>query len=383
MLDDILNRVPLRQAPYVGASLAVMDADTKRIHDAVGGKDQWTAIQKWAGENADIVAGAMAGLAAAQPAVQPVEVAPRVWMVQGASALGSPANRNFISNAGFVVTTDGVVVIDALGSPALAEALVAAIRQVTPQPIRHLIVTHYHADHIYGLQVFKAAGARIVAHQAAREYLNADTAALRLQASLSEGLTEPGTTLVAADQWLEQATELRVGGPGGVALRLQPVGPAHTPEDLAVFVPSEGVLFAGDLVFRGRIPFVGQANSRHWIASLDALLALPSLFGGREVLVEAARRLPDHPLVKAALADLDWLRATTREWLPQLAAAKAANDPAQYSAMLDWGLRLVVLLAVPCALGEAAAWPVQGLIRHFQPVMEDRIINAEIGRAHV
>ena len=98
-------------------------------------------------------------------------VVPGVWFVQGEAALGSSANRNFISNAAFVVTGDGVVVIDALGSPKLAEALIAEIRRVTPQPIRHVIVTHYHADHIYGLQAFKAAGAQIVAHHGGRDYL--------------------------------------------------------------------------------------------------------------------------------------------------------------------------------------------------------------------
>ena len=56
--------------------------------------------------------------------------------------------------------------------------------------------------------------------------------------------------------------------------RLQPVGPSHTPEDLVVYVPKLRVLFAGDLVFRGRVPFVGQADSGHWISALDALLGL-------------------------------------------------------------------------------------------------------------
>mgnify|MGYP002147751569 FL=1 len=78
------------------------------------------------------------------------------WFVQGEAALGSSANRNFISNAGFVVTPKGVVVIDALGSPTLAEELIAAIRQVTAQPIRYVIVTHYHADHAFGSAQFTA-----------------------------------------------------------------------------------------------------------------------------------------------------------------------------------------------------------------------------------
>jgi glyoxylase-like metal-dependent hydrolase (beta-lactamase superfamily II) len=94
--------------------------------------------------------------APAVPEMKAQEAAPGCWYVQGQSALGSPANQNFISNAGFIVTSAGVVVIDALGSPALAERLLAEIRKVTPQPVTHVILTHYHADHVYGLQVFAA-----------------------------------------------------------------------------------------------------------------------------------------------------------------------------------------------------------------------------------
>ncbi|QTD47266.1 MBL fold metallo-hydrolase [Ottowia testudinis] len=204
--------------------------------------------------------------------MQPREVAPGCWFVEGLSALGSPANQNFISNAGFIVTSAGVVVIDALGSPVLAERLLAEIRKVTPQKVTHVILTHYHADHVYGLQVFEKLGARIVAHQAGREYLYADTARLRLEQSRKDlaPWIDGKTHLVAATEWIDARRELTVGD---TRLVLQPVGPAHTPEDLAVYVPARKVLYAGDLVFRSRIPFVGQADSRNWIVSLDKLLA--------------------------------------------------------------------------------------------------------------
>ncbi|WOP16266.1 MBL fold metallo-hydrolase [Ottowia sp. SB7-C50] len=214
--------------------------------------------------------------AAAQPAALPDmtarEAAPGCWYVEGLSALGSPANQNFISNAGFIVTSAGVVVIDALGSPALAERLLAEIKKVTPQKVTHVIVTHYHADHVYGLQVFEQAGARIIAQQAGREYLHADTARLRLQASRTElaPWIDDKTRLVAATEWIDARREITVGD---TRLVLQPVGPAHTPEDLAVYLPDKKVLYAGDLVFRSRVPFVGQADSRNWIKSLDKLLA--------------------------------------------------------------------------------------------------------------
>ena len=207
----------------------------------------------------------------AEPPMAPRQISPSAWYVEGLSALGSGANQNFISNSGFVITRDGVVVIDALGSPALARRLLGHIRTLTEKPITHVILTHYHADHIYGLQEFKVAGAKILAHQAAREYLNSETARLRLEASRVD-LTpwiDANTRLVPADEWLEGGTRFELGG---LWFDVRAVGPSHTPEDLVVYLPQEGVLFAGDLVFRNRIPFVGQADSRQWIKALDTLL---------------------------------------------------------------------------------------------------------------
>jgi glyoxylase-like metal-dependent hydrolase (beta-lactamase superfamily II) len=134
-----------------------------------------------------------------------------------------------------------------------------------------VIVTHYHADHIYGLQEFRRRGVRILAHRAATGYLHSDTAAQRLAASRTDlaPWIDERTQLVTPDEWLDGPRELVVGG---VKLQIQPGGPAHTPEDLVVFLPSERVLFAGDMVFRGRVPFVGQADSRQWIAALELLL---------------------------------------------------------------------------------------------------------------
>jgi len=242
----------------------------------------------------------------AQPAAVPVtarQVSPSAWYVQGVSALGSPGNRNFVSNAGFVVTPAGVVVIDALGSPVLARELIAEIKRVSGKPVTHVIVTHYHADHIYGLQEFKRAGARIIAQKDGRDYLNSDTAQSRLAASRKDlaPWIDDDTRLVPADEWIEGPRELVVGG---VRFLLQPVGPAHTPEDLVVFLPSEKVLFAGDVVFRGRVPYVGQADSRHWIDALNTLLTF-----------NAAVVVPGHgPTSTAAREDME----LTRDYLTYL-----------------------------------------------------------------
>lgn len=272
----------------------------------------------------------LAGAAAAQLSeprkVAPQQVSASAWFVQGDAALGSSANRNFISNAGFIVTPAGVVVIDALGAPQLARELLDEIAKITPQPVTHVIVTHYHADHVYGLQEFRKRGVRIVAQRGSLEYIHSDTATSRLRASrvdLAPWIDE-STELVIPDQWIDDATELLVGGQ---RLLLQPVGPAHTPEDLVVFLPSEGVLFAGDMVFRGRIPFVGQADSRQWIGALDTLLKMQP-----RVVV------PGHgPLSTEARADLQ----LTRDYLAFLretmgAAARDMEPFDEAYARVDW-----------------------------------------------
>lgn len=275
---------------------------------------------------APVLAAAQAAPQDAPRKVAPEQVSPSAWYVQGDAALGSPANRNFISNAGFILTPAGAVVIDALGSPQLARELIAEIKRISGKPVTHVIVTHYHADHIYGLQEFKAQGARIIAHRLGREYLFSDTAASRLEASRTDlaPWIDAATRLVEADQWIDGRTELDVGG---VKLVLQPVGAAHTPEDLVVHFPAEGVLFAGDLMFRGRVPFVGQADSGQWIKSLNTLLAM-----------DAKVVVPGHgPLSTSAREDLE----LTRDYLTYLrqAMGKAARDMEPFDeayARTDW-----------------------------------------------
>ncbi len=220
-----------------------------------------------------LLPGAWAKTEVATIPMQAVQLGPHSYFVQGLPGAASSENQGFMSNAGFVVTRDGVVVFDTLASPPLAEKLVSLIRKITSQPIKRVIVSHYHADHFYGLQVFKALGAEIWAHRLAEGATRTEEAALRL-AQRKEALSpwvDDDTQLLEADRFLDGDTDFEMGG---VQFALRHVGPAHSSEDLAMLVKQDGVLYAGDLVFRGRVPFVGNADSRAWIAALDKLIAL-------------------------------------------------------------------------------------------------------------
>lgn len=205
--------------------------------------------------------------------LKPIQVAPHTYFVRGLPEMGSSKNQNFISNAGFVITPKGVVVVDALGSPILAKKLIAEIKKITPQKVVAVIVTHYHADHVYGLQEFRNIGAKIYAQGEGRSYISSETAKQRLIASRIDfsPWVNASTSLIGADIWIDQSYTLTVGG---VSFKISRVGPAHAPEDLIIYIPSEKVLFAGDLVFRGRIPFVGNADSKGWLQALDEIGSL-------------------------------------------------------------------------------------------------------------
>jgi glyoxylase-like metal-dependent hydrolase (beta-lactamase superfamily II) len=135
---------------------------------------------------------------------------------------------------------------------------------------------------------------------------------------------DQNTRLVGADRWIDAPTTLQLGG---IDFVLQPAGPAHTPDDLVVWVPQRKLLFAGDLVFRGRIPFVGQADSGRWIEALDRLLTF-----------DARLIVPGHgPVSTSAQSDL----ALTRDYLKHLRqtmgeAARNLEPFEEAYAQADW-----------------------------------------------
>jgi glyoxylase-like metal-dependent hydrolase (beta-lactamase superfamily II) len=259
------------------------------------------------------------------PPLRPAPVTERVFCVEGAPGVASAANQGFNSNAGFVVTPDGVVVVDALGTEPLGRGLVAAIRALTRQPIRRVVVTHYHADHVYGLGPLKDAGAEIWAHHLGRAYLEQQAPARLAQRrrDLAPWVDEH-TRLVPADRWLAGDAGFALGG---LELEVVHLGPAHAPDDVVVVVRPGRTVFCGDIVVSGRIPFVGEADSRRWLAAIDRLLAL-----------RPAVMVPGHgPVSRDPARDLAFTRDYLRYLRQQMGRAVADLVPFDEAyAGTDW-----------------------------------------------
>jgi glyoxylase-like metal-dependent hydrolase (beta-lactamase superfamily II) len=208
-----------------------------------------------------------------------------IWYSTGNPGVPDKDNEGNTSNAGFVVTPDGVVVFDALGTPSHGWALLQQIKKVTDKKIRYVAASHYHADHIYGLQAFKDhTDAVIVAQERAGEYKgNEETADEKASARLDQrrGALFPwvdnSTRVVPPDITFRDRMTIALGDR---RLTLLYAGPAHSSSDVMMMVEPDGVLFAGDIVQNSRIPHMNSddVSTTQWLAALGEVERLDPKF---------------------------------------------------------------------------------------------------------
>lgn len=216
--------------------------------------------------------------------VQQVPGAP-IYFVLGHPGVPEERNEGHTSNAGFVITDEGVMVFDALGTPALGNALLRKIREITEKPVKYVAISHYHADHIYGLQAFRdQTDAVIVAQAKALDYTADgnldDEAAVPRLTQRREALApwvNAETRIVLPSLVFRIGSEIRLGGH---QFQMLYAGPAHSMSDMMMLVLPERVLFAGDIVQNSRIPFMASAavNTRNWLAGLAEVSRLEPRF---------------------------------------------------------------------------------------------------------
>lgn len=228
-----------------------------------------TRAESWAAERPGVrLRGWRCEDASSAPALGIVEIAPGVFVHEGRIATPGPQNAGDVANLAAVIGEDGVAVIDAGGSRAVGEAWLAAIRRVTDGPVRWLILTHMHPDHVLGAEVFREVGAEIIGHGNLEAALEARrrTYLDNYERLLGAG-PSAGTRVSGPSHGVAEPQELDIGGR---TLRLEPHPTAHTNNDLTVLDSRTGTLFAGDLVFLEHTPAL-DGSITGWLTVLAKL----------------------------------------------------------------------------------------------------------------
>ncbi|HQS58305.1 MAG: hypothetical protein B7Y56_05070 [Gallionellales bacterium 35-53-114] len=263
------------------------------------------------------------------------KIASDTYFFYGNIAEVDEKNRGFNGNAGFVVTRDGVVVIDSLGTPRLGKRLIATVRQVTKLPIKYLIITHNHPDHSYGAIAFKSIpGIKIIGHEGTLKYLDSEGLA---------GSVAFRRSFIAPDMqgFKGVAPDILIGGKrfdhyaftlGGKTFRVYNTGQHHSYGDLVVHQVEDKNVWISDLAFNNRSTFMGDGHSSEVLGAMDWL---------RNSFPDTRLMIPGHgsaqtapfPMVEKTYSYVKRLRDEMRDAIKSgqdLATAVKASDFADW-----------------------------------------------------
>ena len=231
----------------------------------------------------------------------PQEVVPGVWSAIGATAPGTYANSGHNNNLSFVITDEGVLVVNAGDNYLLAKALHDEIKKLTDQPVKYVVLENGQGHAMLGSSYWQEQGVAVIAHvDAAHEIEEQSFALLEV---MQERVKEKagGTRVVMPDETFEDKKVIELGGE---RIELLNLGPAHSPGDIIVWLPGKKLVISGDMAFHQRmLPLFEHTDTAAWIETWDKFEAL-----GAEIVI------PGH----GGPTDMSTVRKYTRDYLVYL-----------------------------------------------------------------
>ena len=238
------------------------------------------------------------------PKLDTREVAPGVYAVVGDLGGQSAENEGLNANLGFVIGNEAVLVINSGPSRRVGEALLGAVQARTALPVKWVLNVNSQSHYWWGNAVFAAQGATVLAHGEAIDLMRAQQEMQHAALETALGPLFAGSEAVVPDEPLGARKVLDLGGR---SVELLHFGPAHTPGDVAVWIPDASTVFAGDIIYTERLLAVLPiSSSAGWVEAYEALAALAP-----RVVV------PGH----GAPTDLDRARRDTFDYLAHMRAA--------------------------------------------------------------
>lgn len=244
---------------------------------------------------------------------------------------GSPAH-SFAANAGIVIGTDAVLVVDTLVSAKEGARFLADIRKVTDKPVKYVVNTHTHLDHAFGNCVFARLGATVISHTADLDFLK-QAGESTLKNIGNFGLKPEdmaGTEIVLPTLTFSDRMQINLGNETVELIR---VAPSHTGGSIVVSMPAKKLLFAGDILFTDFHPFLADGDISGWVTTIDALLAMDvekiipghgplsakkDLRDMKEYLLQFDKKARE---LAATSKDADFIAAELKKSLPQRSMA--------------------------------------------------------------
>jgi len=206
---------------------------------------------------------------------KPVKVSSNTWVWVGPYEGPSQANRGYRMNLGFVTGKQSVAVIDSGYSPEMAEEMLLRIREITPLPVRYVINTNSQPHRFMGNDVFLKAGAEIIASREAAARMENEGAGFAATVARTLGMKDGAIPVPQLPGRLIEPGQSVSLDLGGVSLRVTHFGRAHTRGSLVVEVAPDQTVFAGDILYSGRLlSLLPDSHVTEWITAYDKLRSL-------------------------------------------------------------------------------------------------------------